>query len=87
MLWGLPTWYAPSTDPVVEKAQHEPQPPWFFTGVTAPLVRQSMAPAFWVVSSVTTLRSESGFTGNSNGDRACTLNSAALHPGRRSCQR
>jgi hypothetical protein len=25
----------------VEKAQQLPQPPWFLTGVTAPLVRQS----------------------------------------------
>ena len=35
--------YAPSTEPVVEKAQHEPQRPWFFTGVTAPAVTQSTA--------------------------------------------
>ena len=34
-------WYAPSVDPVVEKAQHEPHWPWFFTGVTAPLATQS----------------------------------------------
>lgn len=26
---------APSTAPVVEKAQHDPQEPWFLTGVTA----------------------------------------------------
>merc|ERR1719182_983477 len=32
---------APSREPVVEKAQHEPHWPWFFTGVTAPLVTQS----------------------------------------------
>ena len=31
----------PSTDPVVEKDQHEPHCPWFLMGVTAPLVRQS----------------------------------------------
>merc|ERR1712227_452595 len=31
----------PSTDPVVEKAQHDPHCPWFLTGVTAPLVLQS----------------------------------------------
>mmetsp|Transcript_17119 Transcript_17119/g.25782 ORF Transcript_17119/g.25782 Transcript_17119/m.25782 type:complete len:253 (+) Transcript_17119:745-1503(+) len=34
-------WYAPSTDPVVEKAQHEPHRCWFFTGVTAPFATQS----------------------------------------------
>ena len=27
---------ADSTDSVEENAQHEPQPPWFLTGVTAP---------------------------------------------------
>ena len=32
---------APSTAPVVEKAQHDPHCPWSFTGVTAPLVVQS----------------------------------------------
>ena len=32
---------APSTEPVVEKDQHEPHWPWFLTGVTAFLVRQS----------------------------------------------
>merc|ERR1719284_2346476 len=34
---------APSREPVVEKAQHEPHCPWFFTGVTAPFVVQSTA--------------------------------------------
>ena len=29
---------------MVEKGQHEPHWPWFFTGVTAPLVRQSTLP-------------------------------------------
>ena len=43
---GLPAiWNAPSTEPVVEKAQHEPHWPWFFTGVTAPLATQSTASA------------------------------------------
>merc|ERR1719253_625642 len=32
---------APSVEPVVENDQHEPHWPWFLTGVTAPLVRQS----------------------------------------------
>ncbi len=32
---------APSTAPVAEKAQHDPQNPWSLTGVTAPLVLQS----------------------------------------------
>jgi len=32
----------PSKAPVDEKAQHDPQFPWFFTGVTAPFVLQSM---------------------------------------------
>jgi len=32
---------APSTAPVVEKAQHEPHWPWSLMGVTAPLLRQS----------------------------------------------
>jgi hypothetical protein len=31
----------PSNEPVVEKAQHEPQSPWFLTGVTAPFCLQS----------------------------------------------
>merc|ERR1712227_291679 len=35
----------PSTDPVVEKAQHDPHCPWFLTGVTAPLVLQSTSSA------------------------------------------
>jgi len=30
----------PSSDPVVEKAQHEPHCPWFLTPVTAPAVTQ-----------------------------------------------
>jgi len=30
----------PSSDPVVEKAQHEPHCPWFLIGVTAPAVAQ-----------------------------------------------
>jgi hypothetical protein len=34
---------APSSDPVVEKAQHDPHCPWFLMGVTAPLVDQSTA--------------------------------------------
>merc|ERR1719473_87157 len=33
--------HAPSSEPVAEKLQHEPHWPWFFTGVTAPLVVQS----------------------------------------------
>lgn len=33
--------HAPSVEPVVENDQHEPHWPWFLTGVTAPLVRQS----------------------------------------------
>merc|ERR1719310_1406886 len=50
---GLPAiWYAPSTDPVVEKAQQEPHWPWFFTGVTAPLATQSTESA--VASGMTT---------------------------------
>jgi hypothetical protein len=32
--------WAPSRDPVVEKAQHDPHWPWFLIGVTAPLVSQ-----------------------------------------------
>jgi hypothetical protein len=31
---------APSNEPVVEKAQHEPHCPWFLIGVTAPAVTQ-----------------------------------------------
>lgn len=31
----------PSSDPVVEKAQQDPQFPWFLTGVTAPCCCQS----------------------------------------------
>jgi len=33
--------FNPSNDPVVEKAQHDPHCPWFFTPVTAPFVLQS----------------------------------------------
>ena len=32
---------APSTEPVVEKAQHDPHCPWFLTPVTAPYYLQS----------------------------------------------
>jgi len=32
---------APSNPPTVEKAQHEPQVPWFLTEVTPPLATQS----------------------------------------------
>ena len=32
---------ADSIDSVPANAQHEPQPPWFFTGVTTPAARQS----------------------------------------------
>jgi len=32
--------YSHSIDPVVENAQHEPQSPWFLTGVTTPAVTQ-----------------------------------------------
>merc|ERR1719411_45785 len=35
----------PSMEPVVEKAQHDPQPPWFLTGVTLPCATQSMLDA------------------------------------------
>lgn len=31
----------PSKAPVVEKAQHDPHIPWFFTAVTAPCALQS----------------------------------------------
>merc|ERR1711935_246485 len=37
------TKFIPSIDPVVENDQHDPQCPWFLTGVTAPLVLQSIA--------------------------------------------
>merc|ERR1719367_1858806 len=40
---------APSVEPVVEKAQHEPHDAWFFTGVTAFLVRQSTPSAFSLI--------------------------------------
>lgn len=39
---------------MAEKAQHDPQPPWFLTGVTIPEVLQSIAvgsvvtPKVWV---------------------------------------
>ena len=41
--------------PVVEKAQHEPHCPWFFTGVTAPLATQSTESAVADSSRTTTL--------------------------------
>lgn len=34
--------FTPSTDPVVEKAQHEPHCCWFFTALTAFFSLQSM---------------------------------------------
>ena len=43
------------------------QPPWFLTGVTAPLSRQSIAAFGLGVGNMTTLRSESGLTGNGVG--------------------
>merc|ERR1712139_249947 len=46
--------FAPSTEPVVENAQHEPHWPWFFTGVTAPLATQSTESARLVVSKTLT---------------------------------
>ena len=36
-------WTAPSVEPVVENDQQLPHWPWFLTGVTAPLARQSTA--------------------------------------------
>lgn len=33
--------YSPSIPPTVPKAQQDPQPPWFFTGVTAFFYLQS----------------------------------------------
>merc|ERR1712187_276180 len=42
--------HAPSVEPVVEKAQQLPHWPWFFTGVTAPLVVQSTEAAVTSVS-------------------------------------
>jgi len=33
---------SPSNDPVDENDQHDPHYPWFLTGVTAPLVLQSI---------------------------------------------
>merc|ERR1719460_1163440 len=44
-------WYAPSNEPVVEKAQQEPHWPWFLIGVTAPLADQSTASSPTVGSS------------------------------------
>merc|ERR1719454_2216192 len=40
---SVPNWLkiAPSIEPVVENAQHEPHCAWFFTGVTAPFFTQS----------------------------------------------
>ena len=35
---------------IILLAQHEPHPPWFFTGVTAPLVLQSIGPTPLVAS-------------------------------------
>ena len=46
--------------------QHAPQVPWFFTGVTAPFVRQSISPPSSRGSS-NTFRSFSGFTGIGTG--------------------
>ena len=39
--WPVLMKVIPSTEPVVEKDQQEPQSPWFFTGVTAPAAFQS----------------------------------------------
>merc|ERR1719197_898321 len=38
------TKWAPSMEPVVAKAQHEPQAPWSLTGVTAPASTQLTSP-------------------------------------------
>ena len=35
--------YEPSKAAVAEKAQHDPHCPWFWIGLTAPLVLQSIA--------------------------------------------
>jgi len=40
---------APSTEPVVEKAQHEPHCPWFLIGVTAPSLFQSIVAGISVI--------------------------------------
>ena len=37
-------WWTPSMEPVALNVQHEPHWPWFFTGVTAPFLRQSTVP-------------------------------------------
>ena len=62
---------ADSTDSVDENAQHEPQPPWFFAGVTTPLVRQS-----------TEAGKELGCVAltTCNGDESCTA-TAGWHKG------
>jgi hypothetical protein len=49
---------APSVEPVVENDQHEPHWPWFLTGVTAPLVRQSTVSSGADVSSQVSLRGD-----------------------------
>jgi len=43
---------APSNEPVVEKAQHDPHCPWFLTGVTAPAVTQLTEAGKALISSV-----------------------------------
>merc|ERR1719253_739619 len=48
---------APSIEPVVENDQHEPHCPWFLTGVTAPLVLQSIGPAAASTSRILVLSS------------------------------
>jgi hypothetical protein len=52
------------------------QPPWFLTGVTAPFSRQSMAASGAGTGSSTTLRSDSGLTGNGVGLSAYAAHSA-----------
>jgi len=47
-------------EPVVEKDQHEPQCPWFLTGVTAPLVTQLTLSVSLESSKISTLGSGIG---------------------------
>ena len=69
----LAIWKRPSKAPTAENAQHEPQPPWSFTGVTAPFERQSMASLLPLVSSSisshASRRSEGGMEKRRDGTR------------------
>jgi len=58
--------FNPSKAPVVEKAQHDPQFPWFLIPVTTPAETQSTSPTEICFSSVISSSAETCLLGISN---------------------